>query len=66
MQREGDLLIGARQGSSIATQIERSTRCVVLEKPASRSADHGGATGPAQAAVPAGGALQDADLGPRA
>jgi IS30 family transposase len=37
---EGDLLIGAQQGSSIATLIERSTRYVVLVKLASRSAEH--------------------------
>jgi IS30 family transposase len=37
---EGDLLIGARQGSSIATLGERSTRYVVLHKLGSRSADH--------------------------
>jgi IS30 family transposase len=36
---EGDLLIGSRQGSSIATLIERSTRYVVSEKLASRSAN---------------------------
>ncbi len=37
---EGDLLIGARQGSSIATVVERSTRYVVLVKLASRTAVH--------------------------
>jgi IS30 family transposase len=37
---EGDPLIGARQGSSIATFVERSTRYVVLVKLASRTADH--------------------------
>ncbi len=33
-------MIGARQGSRIATLVERSTRYVVLVKLASRSADH--------------------------
>jgi IS30 family transposase len=37
---EGGLLSGARQGSSIATLAERSTRYDVLVKLASRSADH--------------------------
>jgi IS30 family transposase len=37
---EGDLLIGVRQCSSIATLVERSTRYVVLVKLASRSIDH--------------------------
>jgi IS30 family transposase len=37
---EGYLLIRARQGSTIATLVERSTRDDVLAKLASRSADH--------------------------
>jgi IS30 family transposase len=39
-QLEWDPLIGARQGSRIATLVERSTRYFVLVKLASRSADH--------------------------
>jgi IS30 family transposase len=37
---EGDRLIGARQGSSFATLVERRTLYVVLVTLASRTADH--------------------------
>jgi IS30 family transposase len=63
---EGDLLIGARQGSRIATLVERSTRYVVLVQLASRSAEHVVQRLQRQLPHLPAGALQDANLGPRA